>query len=71
MSETHTTVNSLHSDSVLFVLVEFAKNIEQLCLRNFRDQFDHFIQNNGRLFTHLGSFVLRQLVIHVHDFLLV
>lgn len=43
MRELNAAINALHSYCVLIVLVKATENVQQLCLRHFRNKFDHFI----------------------------
>ena len=70
MGEADTTVDALHSDSVLLVLVKATEDIEQLSLRHLWNQFDHVVENNGGLLSNLGSLVLGNRIINCHNLLL-
>lgn len=57
----NTTVNTLHSNTVLLVLVEIAENLEQVLLRNVRNQLYHIIYHERSTFSDLGNLILRGL----------
>lgn len=44
MCKTHTTVDTLHSNTVLFVFGEFAEDLEKFSIINLRNQLYHFVQ---------------------------
>ena len=58
MSEAYTTVDSLHSNRVLLILVEPGEDVEELCLADLWDQLDHVVEDDSCLFAHLGCLVL-------------
>lgn len=70
MGEADTTVDTLHPDCVLLVLVKTTEDVEQLSLRHLWDQFNHFVEDNSGLLSNLRSLVLRDRVVHRHDLLL-
>ena len=58
MSEADTTVDSLHTNRVLLILVKPGEDVEELCLADLWDQFDHFVEDDSCLFAHLRCLVL-------------
>ena len=70
MGKADATIDPLHTDGVLFILVEAREDVEQLGLAHLRNQLDHFVEDDGRLLPHLRCLVLRDSVIHSHDLLL-
>ena len=70
LGKAHTTVDTLHANSVLLILIESREDVEQLSLADLWDELDHFVEDNGSLLTHLWRLIHRDCVIHAHDLLL-
>lgn len=70
MSKADAAVDSLHPNGVLLVLVEAREDVQQLSFTDLRDQLDHVVEDNGGLLAHLWGFILRNRVVHCHEFLL-
>jgi len=70
VGEADTTVDALHPDCVLLVLVKTTEDIKKLSLRHLWNQFDHFVEDYSGLLSNLRSLVLRDRVVHCHDLLL-
>ena len=70
MRKAYAAIDALHADRVLLILVETREDIEQLSFADLRNELDHFIEDNGCLFPDLRCLVLRDRVIHCHQFLL-
>jgi hypothetical protein len=60
----YTTVNTLHSNGILLVFIEFLKDIKKLLFRNFRYELDHFIEYYRCYLPHLWNILLRHLNEH-------
>ena len=61
LREVNAAVDSLHPHRVLIVLVEIAKDLEQILLWHQWYQLYHVVQNEGRAFSNLRDLVLRGL----------
>lgn len=70
MSKANATVDALHAHSVLLVLVEPREYFEQFSLTDLWDQLDHVVENNSSLLSDLRCLILRDRVVHSHEFLL-
>lgn len=71
MRKADTTIDALHPHRVLLVLVEAAENVQELGLGDARDQLDHIVEDNGGLLANLWGLILRNLVVHCYDLLLI
>ena len=54
----------------MLVFVEPGEDVEKLSLADLRNQFDHFVEDDGSLLSDLGRLVLRDRVVHRHELLL-
>ena len=54
----------------MLVFVEPGKDVQKLSLADLRNQFDHFVEDDGSLLSDLGRLVLRDRVVHRHELLL-
>ena len=65
------TIDSLHPNAVLLVLVEVAENLEEVTLWNVRNQLDHVVYDERSTLAYLWNLVLRRLHEKVDDVALV
>ena len=65
------TIDSLHPNAVLLVLVEVAENLEEVTLWNVWNQLDHVVYDERSTLAYLWNLVLRRLHEKVDDVALV
>lgn len=71
MCEADAAIDALHADRVLLILVKSREDVQEFRFGHLWDQLDHVVENDGRLFAHLGSLIQGDLVVHLHQLLLV
>ena len=71
MREADAAVDALHAHCVLLILVEAGEDVEQLCLGHLWDQLNHIVKHDGCLLAYLRRLILGDLVVHIHNLLLV